>query len=293
MAEPIRYEPQDEEKRRREEGAELPPLPIYRDEARQQQSALYQQIASRGPFAYDPDRDPLYGISRDRAVQNGRMAMRDTMGQAASLTGGYDSSYGQAVGQQQYDASLQSLAELIPELYQTAYERYRDQGKELQQQYDLLGEQADREYARYRDELGDWRSERAWQQEREDADYDRAADAYARLYALISATGYEPTEDELARAGMSPEAAAALRSAWLRQTGQLPGSGSSGGGSGGRGSSSKRYTLKDVSRAVNGASHSNQQKQLFETYRQAVADGKADFSLKELNELYRRNHWHS
>lgn len=295
MAEPIRYDPQEEEEKHRRDGLEeLPPVPVYRDEARQRQSALYEQIAARGPFQYDPGQDPLYGITRDRAVQNGRLAMRDTMGQAAALTGGYDSSYGQAVGQQQFDASLQSLAELIPELYQTAYARYQDQGKELQQQAEQLGRQADRDYDRYRDEMSDWQKERAWQQDRADAELDRAADAYARLYALISATGYVPTEEELAGAGMSQEAAEALRTEYLRQTGQLPpAGGGEGGGSGGRRSSGKRYTLQDVSRAVEGTSHSNQQKQIFESYRQAVAEGKADFSLKELNELFRRNHWHS
>ena len=221
------------------------------------------------------------------------MAMRDTMGQAASLTGGYDSSYGQAVGQQQYDASLQGLAELIPELYQTAYERYQDQGDALQKQYDLLGRQADLEYNRYRDELGDWQKERAWQQEREDDAYDRAADAYSRLYALIAATGYAPTEEELSGAGMSQEAAEALRYEYLRQTGQLPPVDNGGGYSGSYQSSSKKLKLSDVEKAVTGVKHSNQQKQLFETYRQAIDSGKAGFTLQELNQLFRDHHWHS
>ncbi len=207
MAEPIRAEIQEEDEERRRTADQAP---VYDDGARRQQSALYEQIAARGPFQYDADRDPLYRVTRDRYVQNGRMAMRDSMGQAAALTGGYGSSYGQAVGQQQYDASLQGLSAVIPELYEQAYRMYRDQGDALQQQYDRLGKQADRDYDRYRDELGDWRSERAWQQEREDDAYDRAADAYARLYALISATGYSPTEEELAAAGMSREAAEAL-----------------------------------------------------------------------------------
>ena len=42
--------------------------------------------------------------------------------------------------------------------------------------------------------MSDWQKERAWQQDRADAELDRTADAYARLYALISATGYVPTE---------------------------------------------------------------------------------------------------
>ncbi len=293
MAESVKNDPQEEEKKRKEEAGFSDPAPVYRDEARQKQSALYEQIAARGPFQYDPGADPLYGVTRDRYVQQGRMAMKDTMGQAASLTGGYGSSYGQAVGQQQYDASLQGLAELIPELYQTAYERYQDQGAALQKQYELLGRQADLDYDRYRDELGDWQRERAWQQEREDDAYDRASDAYSRLYALIAATGYVPTEEELSGAGMSQEAAEALRYEYLRQTGQLPPA--AGGDSGGYQyhSSSKKLKLSDVEKAMDGVKHSNRQKELFETYKQAIDSGKAGFTLQQLNQLFRDHHWHS
>ena len=293
MAESVKNDPQEEEKKRKEEAGFSDPAPVYRDEARQKQSALYEQIAARGPFQYDPGADPLYGVTRDRYVQQGRMAMKDTMGQAAALTGGYGSSYGQAVGQQQYDASLQGLAELIPELYQTAYERYQDQGAALQKQYELLGRQADLDYDRYRDELGDWERERAWQQEREDDAYDRASDAYSRLYALIAATGYVPTEEELSGAGMSQEAAEALRYEYLRQTGQLPPA--AGGDSGGYEyhSSSKKLKLSDVEKAMDGVKHSNRQKELFETYKQAIDSGKASFTLQQLNQLFRDHHWHS
>lgn len=213
------------------------PAPSYNPSTREKQSALFEQIASRGPFQYDPANDPLYKATKDRYVQSGRMAMKDTMGQAAALTGGYGSSYGQAVGQQAYDRNLQGLADMIPELYQTAYKKYQDEGDRLQKQYDLLGQQEEREYSRYRDELGDWQYERAWQQQQQDAERQRTDEAYNRLYMLIGATGYMPTEDELAASGMSKEQAEALRREYLRQTGQLepePGSGGGGGsGSGG------------------------------------------------------------
>ena len=293
MAESVKNDPQEEEKKRKEEAGFSDPAPVYRDEARQKQSAIYEQIAARGPFQYDPGADPLYGVTRDRYVQQGRMAMKDTMGQAAALTGGYGSSYGQAVGQQQYDASLQGLAELIPELYQTAYERYQDQGAALQKQYELLGRQAALDYDRYRDELGDWQRERAWQQEREDDAYDRAADAYSRLYALIAATGYVPTEEELSGAGMSQEAAEALRYEYLRQTGQLPPAAGGDSGSYHYHSSSKKLKLSDVEKAMDGVKHSNRQKELFETYKPAIDSGKASFTLQQLNQLFRDHHWHS
>ena len=214
------------------------PAPSYASDAGQKQSELFQQIASRGPFQYDAAKDPLYKVTRDRYVQNGRMAMRDTMGQAAALTGGYGSSYGQAVGQQAYDRSLQGLADMIPELYQTAYSMYQDEGNRLQNLYSMAGQQEARDYDRYRDQLGDWQYERAWQQQQDDAAYGRQTDAYSRLYALIGATGYQPSEEEMQAAGMNPEIAAALRNEYLRQTGQLPAAGgSSGGGYYGGGSS--------------------------------------------------------
>jgi hypothetical protein len=290
MAEPKRDQIQEEDEQRRR-GAEASPAPVYDDEKRQRQSALYEQIAARGPFRYDAEQDPLYRTARDRYVQEGRMAMKDSMGQAAALTGGYDSSYGQAVGQQQYDASLRGLSELIPELYQQAYRMYRDQGDALQQQYELLGKQADRDYDRYRDELGDWRTERDWQQDRENDAYDRAADAYTRLYALISATGYSPTAEELSAAGMSQEAADALRREYLRQTGQLPAEDAAQAAPQAGGRTRQKLSLDQVIQQAAAARHSNQQRDLYLSSLQAIQEGRASFTRKELDSLWNRHHW--
>ena len=70
---------------------------------------LYDEIINRPTFRYDPQSDPLYQSYRTRMVTEGERAMRDTMGQAAALTGGYGSSYAQGVGQQEYELYLQRL----------------------------------------------------------------------------------------------------------------------------------------------------------------------------------------
>ncbi len=286
---------QDEEQRRRAREAAAP---VYDDSARQQQSALYEQIAARGPFRYDPDRDPLYAMTRDRYTQSGRLAMKDSMGQAAALTGGYGSSYSQAVGQQQYDASLRQLAEQLPELYEQAYQMYRDQGDALQQQADFLGQQADRDYDRYRDEMEDWQKEQTRQQEQESSAYDRAADAYARLYALIGTAGYIPSDEELAAAGMTQEAADALRREYLRKTGQ-PGwrvntaeqrsqpaaAGSAAAQSAGGG----KLSLSDMLQELRSLKTDRQRQALYDAGLQAVDQGKASFTKKELSDLLRRH----
>lgn len=274
-----------------------PVSPVYDDSAARQQSALYEQIAKRGPFRYDAGKDPLYRLTRDRAVQDGRMAMKDAMGQAAALTGGYGSSYGQAVGQQQYDASLRSLADALPALYEQAFGMYQAEGDALRQQAEALGRQADRDYDRYRDQVGDWTRERQWQQEQENTANKRRDDAYTRLYALISATGYWPDQEELDAAGMSEAAAEALRNEYLRKTGQLPGAGTNSSRGGGRsrssGKSERKMTLEDVTAAVKGAKQPKEQQQVYDTVRQAIERGITAITLPQLDKLFRQYHGQS
>lgn len=73
------------------------------------------------PFVYNAAEDALYQQYVDRYMQGGKQAMIDTMGQAAALTGGYGSSYGQAVGQQTYDNYMLGLNDKLFETYDRAF----------------------------------------------------------------------------------------------------------------------------------------------------------------------------
>ena len=126
----------------------------------QQMQEALDAIRNRKKFSYDLNGDALYQQYKDKYVQQGKQAMQDTMGQAAALTGGYGSTYGQAVGQQQYDAYLQNLNDVVPELYQLALSRYQMEGDDLKTQYSLLADQYQQEYGQYRDKVGDWQTER-------------------------------------------------------------------------------------------------------------------------------------
>ena len=235
--------------------------PTYADSYSGQLGDLYNKITNRSPFSYDASKDPLYQAYKDQYIQGGKLAMKDTMGQAAALTGGYSNTYGQQVGQQAYDAYLQNLGEVIPQLYNMAYQQYQDQGDALTKQYAMLGDLRDQEYNRYRDTLGDWESERAYATQLEAEDYrrrtaaentaySRQQDAYANLYAAIKASGYVPSDYELQAAGMTRAAADAIAAEYQRgvnmdeRTMALKewstynsgsGGGSSGGGGGGGG----------------------------------------------------------
>lgn len=78
------------------------------------------EIDNYGDFEYDLNADMLYKQMADNYVQQGQLAMQDTMAQAAALTGGYGNSYAASVGNQAYQQHLTQLNNNIPALQQQA-----------------------------------------------------------------------------------------------------------------------------------------------------------------------------
>ena len=112
---------------------------------------------NRKDFSYDFNTDPMYQQYREQYILGGQQAMRDTMGQAAAMTGGYGSSYGQMVGQQAYDNYLSQLNNVIPELRSQAYQMYQDEGDRLMEALTTYLTLDDTAYGRYRDDVSDSR----------------------------------------------------------------------------------------------------------------------------------------
>lgn len=102
-----------------------------------QANALYQQLMNRGAFRYDLQGDMLYRQYADQYQQLGRQAMQDTMGYASGQTNGYNSSWGQTLGQQAYQGYLGQLNSMIPDFYDRAYQAYLNEGDRLMEQYQL------------------------------------------------------------------------------------------------------------------------------------------------------------
>lgn len=125
----------------------------YRSQWQDTLQSLLGQIRDRPGFSYDARTDALWNQYKDQYISQGRLAMMDTMGQAAALTGGYGNSYAQTAGQQVYGNYLQKLNDRLPELYSMALERYRMEGDSLLQQYDLASRQEEQDYGMYRDSV--------------------------------------------------------------------------------------------------------------------------------------------
>ena len=139
----------------------------YESKYDQQISDVYNQIMGRGQFQYDMNADPQLQQFTQMYQRLGRLAMKDTMGQAADLTGGYGSSYAQMVGQQAYDAYLQDLNQMVPEFYAMAQDRYDAQTERLYQIYNALQNQENQDYSRWLDQYNNWLTEEQLRQSQE------------------------------------------------------------------------------------------------------------------------------
>lgn len=117
---------------------------------------LMNRILNREKFSYDLNGDALYQQYKDKYVQQGKLAMSDAIGQASAMTGGYGNSYAQSVGQQQYQASLDNLNDIVPQLYQMALDKYNMEGQDLYNQYGMVADKENLDYSRYRDTVSDW-----------------------------------------------------------------------------------------------------------------------------------------
>lgn len=123
-------------------------------------NGIIDRIMNREDFSYDVNSDALYQQYKDQYSALGKLAMQDTMGQAAGLTGGYGSSYASTAGNQAYQAYLSQLNEVVPELYGMARDQYNQEGQEMYNQYGLLVDQENQDYGRYVDQYDQWASER-------------------------------------------------------------------------------------------------------------------------------------
>lgn len=119
------------------------------------------KINNREKFSYDINGDALYQQYKNQYINQGRLAMADTIGQASAMTGGYGNSYAAAVGNQAYQGYLQKLNDVVPELYQMALNKYNQEGQDLKDNLTINQNLYNTEYGEYRDRVSDWNAEQS------------------------------------------------------------------------------------------------------------------------------------
>ncbi|WP_368378234.1 hypothetical protein [[Clostridium] symbiosum] len=135
---------------------------------------ILDSILNKKDFSYTSDdlmNDDLYKMYRDSYMRQGNMAMRDTMGNASAMTGGYGNTYASAAGQQAYDNYLSALNDKSLEFADRAYNRYRDDIADNYNQLNAVMGLDNVDYSRYRDDVGDYYTNRDYLNNRYNQEY--------------------------------------------------------------------------------------------------------------------------
>ena len=107
------------------------------------QKEYIEKYLGRDEFSYDVNADELYNIYRKQAIDTAEKARRDTVAQAAGLTGGYGSSYATQLGTAAYNDIMKDTEAMIPELYDAALSKYKSEGEALLDKAQIAGNYAD------------------------------------------------------------------------------------------------------------------------------------------------------
>ena len=171
----------------------------YQSQYSAQIDSILNGILNQRSFSYNAASDPAYKAYSEQYTRQANQGMRDTMGNAAALTGGFGNSYAATAGQQTYDGYMSELNNMIPELYDAAYQRYQG---ELNNKYNYLSalqNLEDASYGQYRDTVGDYQTDRGYY-------YNKDYDAQQQLN-YENEFDYNVSQDALAQKNYENEVA--------------------------------------------------------------------------------------
>lgn len=234
--------------------------PTYENAFAQQQKDLLDRILNRENFAWSKETDPQWSSYKKSYLREGDRATANALAKASAASGGRPSSYAVNAATQAGDYYATKLNDMIPTLYQQAYERYLDEYNMKLKDLNAVNQQEQLDYAKYLDRLGQFNTDRGFAYQNYADDYDRLrsqlADVqgqdqidYARYLDEVSrqqtaqdsirgqvdailAAGGSPSANLVSESGYSSEYVKALEDAYRKQEAEKAAkkSGSGGGG---------------------------------------------------------------
>lgn len=135
-------------------------------------SALADKIANREQFQYDFNTDPLYQNYKDQYQRQATLGQESAMANAAALSGGYGNSYAATAGNLAYQENMAHLNDVIPQLYQMAYDKYNTDLANQRADLDMWRNLDSDDYSKYRDTV----SNTQWNDQFKSNNYYQATD---------------------------------------------------------------------------------------------------------------------
>lgn len=127
----------------------------YKSPYAKQMQTITSGILDRPAFAYDMNADAIYDIYKQQYMSQGDYAARDTMADMAGMTGGMVSSAAVNAGNSAYQGQMSALNAKVPELYQSALQKYNAETSDLYSRFNLLYQLDNQGYQRFRDGVTD------------------------------------------------------------------------------------------------------------------------------------------
>ncbi len=234
--------------------------PTYENTFAQQQKDLLDRILNREDFSWSKETDPQWSSYKKSYLREGDRATANALAKASAASGGRPSSYAVNAATQAGDYYATKLNDVIPTLYQQAYERYLDEYNMKLKDLNAVNQQEQLDYAKYLDRLGQFNTDRGFAYQNYADDYDRlrsqladvqgqdqidyaryldeasrqqtAQDSIRSQVDAILAAGGSPSANLVSESGYSSEYVKALEDAYRKQEAEKAAkkSGSGGGG---------------------------------------------------------------
>lgn len=243
--------------------------PTYTSRYDEQMNDLLNQLVNRQPYLYNLETDPVWSAYKKQYTREGQRATADTLAQMATMTGGMPSSWAVNAATQAGDYYASQMTDMIPTLYQQAYDRYLSEYTMKQNDLAAVQSMEQMDYGKYQDQLQQYNTDRnlaysQWQDEynmlsnnigvmqgQDATEYDRyltdldwnaqqqaiqreqnaaaAQNAAAQVDAMLAAGG-TPSAQLVAQAGYNQEYVDAMAAYYAKEA-ALAAAGSGGSGS--------------------------------------------------------------
>ena len=140
----------------------MPEAPVYDNAYKDRINAALSKVENGLEFSYDAASDPVYQAYDKKYTREGQLATEDVLGKASMMTGGAPSTAAITAAGQTANQYAAAKADIIPTLYQQAFERAMAEfNADRAVLSDLMGADA-QEFGKYQVELGQHNTENAF-----------------------------------------------------------------------------------------------------------------------------------
>lgn len=150
----------------------------YESPYSKEKDKLLKKISNMEDFSYDYEKDPVFKAYYSLYQKLGDDAYERALSENSMRTGGMISSSAMSAALMEKNRYNSMISQKLPELFNDAYSRYKDEYEILYDKINLLSDLDAIQYERFRDDIRDFESERDYYYIKERDTLNRILDTY-------------------------------------------------------------------------------------------------------------------